>query len=50
MNANKGVSLNSENNIPRQARILHYCIIAFLLIDGEAEIWLLNAVTVSLLY
>lgn len=50
MNANKGVSLNPENRIPHQARTLRHCIIAFVLIDGEAEIRRLNAVTISLLY
>lgn len=49
MNVNKVVSLKSDTRIPHEARILHYRIIAFLLIDAEAEIWLLNGVTIFLL-
>lgn len=47
---NKVISLKSETRIPHEARILHYHIIAFLLIDAEVEIWLLNGVTIFLLY
>lgn len=50
MDVNKGVSLNSETWIPHQARILHYRIIAFLLINAEVEIWLFNAVIIFLQY